>query len=306
MLFNGASTAGDPAVPNEDWVAATSDFVVLLDGATERTETSCHHGAAWYTRKLGAAIIASAASCSRPLEDVLADAIGEVAALHPECEPSHPGASPSAAAALVQFDSDVLRYAVLGDVTIVLDTADGVTAVSDQRVSQTALAERAVADSHPIGSAEKDDALVKMKHAELEVRNTPGGYWIAAADPSVVSHAITGTVAASDVKRIAVLSDGAARWFDLFGFTSWWGALEVMRYSGPRAVIEQVRVAERRDPDGVRYRRNKRCDDATVVFAATPEIGTPPEELSAERRAAAGADILAMLNSPHVMGEAAR
>lgn len=306
MLFNGATAAGDPAVPNEDWVAATSDFVVLLDGATERTETSCHHGAAWYTRKLGAAIIASAASCARPLEDVLADAIGEVAALHPECDPAHPGASPSAAAALVRLDSDVLRYAVLGDVTIVLDTADGVTAVSDQRVSQTALAERTEADRHPIGSAEKDAALVKMKHAELEARNTPGGYWIAAADPSVVTHAITGTVETSSVKRLAVLSDGAARYVDLFGSTSWWGALEVMRYSGPRAIIEQVRTAERRDPDGVRYRRNKRCDDATVVFASSPEIGEPPVEPSAEQRAAAGADILARLNSPQVMGEIAR
>ncbi len=46
---------GDPGTPNEDWVAVTSDLVVVLDGATVRTETGCVHGAAWYTGELGAA-----------------------------------------------------------------------------------------------------------------------------------------------------------------------------------------------------------------------------------------------------------
>jgi len=53
MIFTGATVAGDPAIPNEDWTAVTPDLVVMLDGATVRTETGCIHGAAWYARKLG-------------------------------------------------------------------------------------------------------------------------------------------------------------------------------------------------------------------------------------------------------------
>jgi hypothetical protein len=308
MIFSGATAAGDAATENEDWAAATSDLVVMLDGATVRTETGCRHGAAWYTRKLGASIIAAAAVRSHPLTDVLADAIRDVAELHPECDLAHPG-TPSAAAAIVRLDGDQLRYAVLGDVTLAVETADGVQSISDQRVTQTAAAERAVADSYPIGSPEKRAALLDMKVAELAARNTPGGYWVAAADPSVVTEAITGTVPIGEVRRLAVLTDGAARYVDLFGARrlSWAGALDVMARSGPRAVIEQLRTMETRDPDGVRYRRNKRHDDATVVFATATEI-TAPYELprNAQRSRAAGSDILAMLNSPHIMGEARR
>jgi hypothetical protein len=48
-------------------------------------------------------------------------------------------------------------------------------------VDKTARAEREEADRHPFGSAEKQAALLRMKHAELAARNQPGGYWVAAA-----------------------------------------------------------------------------------------------------------------------------
>ncbi|MEO7194302.1 MAG: hypothetical protein ABIZ05_05685 [Pseudonocardiaceae bacterium] len=130
MLFTGATVQGDPAVANEDWTAATPDLVVMLDGATVRTETGCRHGAAWYARKLGAAIIGHAAVRSRPLGQILADAIRDVATLHPECDLTHPG-TPSAGVAIVRLEGDVLRYLVLGDVAIVLDTTAGLDAISD-------------------------------------------------------------------------------------------------------------------------------------------------------------------------------
>jgi hypothetical protein len=294
MYFNGATAAGAPAVPNEDWVAATSDLLVLLDGATARTETGCRHGAAWYTRKLGANILASAATKDRPLDLVLADAISEVASLHPECDLDHPG-TPSAAAAIVRVSGGVLRYIVLGDVTVVLDTEAGAQAISDQRVSATAAAERAEADRHPIGSPGKTEALVAMKHGELAARNQESGYWIAATDPTVVEHAIMGEFPADSVKRLAILSDGAARFVDLFGLKSWDRALDLVGQLGPRYLIEQVRAVEHVDERGVAYRRNKRSDDATIVYA---EAGTRIAKTAPQGRPrpAAGADLLRWMN----------
>ena len=75
MFFTSATAPGKSGVPNEDWVAATSDLIVVLDGATIRTDTGCHHGVPWYTRKLGAGIIAGAASRAQTLTGALADAI---------------------------------------------------------------------------------------------------------------------------------------------------------------------------------------------------------------------------------------
>ncbi len=201
---------------NEDWLACSSDLIVVLDGATVRTETGCSHGPAWFARKLGAAIIGHAASRSRALPDVLSDAIRDVAALHADtCDLSDP-AAPSAAAAIVRVEDDTIRYLVLGDVTIVAEVAGEVVAVSDDRVSHTALDHRREADSFLIGTPEKTAAMQRMKKDELAAKNTAGGYWIAGSDPSAPEHAITGEWRTSDVTRLAVMTDGAARLVNLF------------------------------------------------------------------------------------------
>jgi hypothetical protein len=305
MYFTGATSAGSPDVLNEDWMATTSDLVVMLDGATIRTETGCRHGAAWYTRRLGAAIIANAAVRSTPLQQVLATAIREVAALHPECDLTHPG-TPSAAVGIVRFDSECLRYLVLGDITVVLDTIDGVTVVSDQRISASATAERAVVDRYLIGTREKATALVAMKHAELAARNTKDGYWIAAANPTAAQHAITVEVPMSAVHWLAVLTDGAARYVDLFHCADWAAVLSVLSRTGPQWFIDKlVRPVESADPLGARYRRNKRSDDATVVFAElVPVVDErvwsdfkPQTQLDAE------AELLARLDDPDNYGD---
>ncbi|MGQ0776584.1 MAG: hypothetical protein ACT4NY_19525 [Pseudonocardiales bacterium] len=285
-------------------MSATSDLVVMLDGATIRTETGCRHGAAWFTRKLGALIIARAASRSTPLDRVLANAISDVAALHPECDITHPG-TPSAAAAIVRLDADRLCYLVLGDVTIVLDTLEGVQTVSDQRVSTTAAAERAVVDRYLIGSPEKSEALVKMKHAELAARNQPGGYWIAAADPAAVTHAVSGEIRTEDVRRLAVLTDGAARFVDLFALGEWRTVLNVVARCGPQWFITQlVRSVESADPLGARYPRNKTSDDATVVFAELADVANVENRPDVLLEAELGKEeLLRLLDNPRIYGD---
>lgn len=306
MYFTGATAAGSPNVPNEDWVAATSDLVVMLDGATIRTETGCRHGAAWYTRKLGAAIIGHAAGRSTPLRGVLANAIFGVAQQHAdECDLTHPG-TPSAAVGIVRLDGELLRCLVLGDVTVVLDTSEGVTTISDQRISASAVAERAEVDRHVIGTPEKATALIAMKHAELAARNTRGGYWIAAADSAAAQHAITGEVPVATVRRLAVLTDGAARYVDLFHAADWGTTLGLLARSGPQWFIDHlVRPVEVADPWGARCPRNKCSDDATVVFAelaraadARDWAGIKPQtQLDAE------AELLGRLDSPELYGD---
>lgn len=306
MLYTSDTAPGDVGTPNEDWLATTSDLIVVLDGATARTDTGCHHGVAWFARKLGAAIIAAAAQSETPLPGVLAIAIREVAGLHPECDLAHAG-TPSAAVAIVRHEGAAVRYLVLGDVSVVLDTGGDPLVISDDRVSKTGTAERAEADRWPIGSPEKAAALLAMKHVELAARNQPDGYWIAAADPDAVKQAITGEVASSDIHRLAVLTDGAARLVAMFGRRDWWGALDLLEEVGPTEFIAHVRRAEALDSNGVEYHRNKKSDDATVVFA-TPKpyrsrvINHGPIDPAA-RRQAIGDTLERFLNNPNVVGE---
>ena len=235
----------------------------MLDGATARTETGCVHGVAWYARHLADAIIVNS---DLPPQDALARAIVQAADRHRMCDLEHPG-TPSAAVAIVQAWQDVLRYLVLGDVTIVADTRHGLQVVTDDRVSETATAERAVADALPYGSPLKAEALVRMKQAELAVRNVPGGFWIATSDPRVVKYALIGEFPLADVFRVALLTDGAARAVKPLQIHDWGSLMELLASAGPEELIRQVRAAESEDPEATRWPRNKIHDDATAVIA---------------------------------------
>jgi hypothetical protein len=160
---------------------------------------------------------------------------------------------------------------VLGDVTVVIDTGrPDLTVISDDRVNQTARAEREAADALPADSPGKAEALVRMKRAELAARNRPGGYWIAAGNPEAVKHALTGAVPLPAVRRVAMLTDGAARAVEPFGLHTWRTLLDSVASSGPGGIVAGVRRAEASDPKGVRWPRNKLSDDATIAYCGFP------------------------------------
>jgi len=257
-----ATEPGSAGVPSEDWAAATADLIVVLDGATARTETGCVHGIAWYAEHLGRALVDGASANGRPRADTLKAAIAAVADLHPQCDLSHPG-TPSAGVGIMRPDG---AYLVLGDVAIVAETTKGVQVVVDNRVSETAPAERAEVDRYLIGTPEKAAALIPMKRAELAARNVEGGYWIAAAEPAAADHALTGVFDLPEAARVAVVTDGAARGV-AFGLMTWETLLNVAATEGPATLIRQVRTAEQSDPLGAAWPRNKASDDATTVVA---------------------------------------
>lgn len=262
MQVSAASEPGSPDRPNEDAVLVTAGMVAVLDGTTVRTATGCVHGLPWFVDTLAAYL---AKNKSLAPSDALSAAIAETAETHSAtCDLSHPG-TPSAFIAIVQVHECSLRYLVLGDVTLVLDTVDGLRIITDNRVRATALAERAEADALPADSPAKAEALVRMKHAELAARNVPGGFWIAGADPTVVEHALTGTVPVKAVSRVALLTDGAARAVDTFKVYDWPDFFTAVTADGPSKLIERVRIAEDADPMGIRQPRNKIHDDATVA-----------------------------------------
>jgi hypothetical protein len=70
----------------------------------------------------------------------------------------------------------------------------------------------------------------------------------------------------SELSRVALLSDGAARAVDLFQLTDWAGVLDLLTTSGPRGLIERVRRVELGDIDTTRWPRNKISDDATAIY----------------------------------------
>ena len=117
------------------------------------------------------------------------------------------------------------------------------------------------------GTPERDALRRKYVAAVEGLRNAPGGFLTAAADPGVAAHAVTGRLPRSDVRAVAALSDGAGRLVEVFGLTDWAGAFALLRKAGCDALIADVRAAELADPDGTAHPRGKRHDDATAALA---------------------------------------
>lgn len=256
---------GDPNAENEDVAVIGENVYVVLDGLTARTETGCIHGVAWFAHELANAIVRNV----DPLSPQAALEIGirHVVALHANtCDLARP-ATPCAAAAIAHVGPETLSYAILGDVSIVLDIGH-ITAISDPRITTTAAKERQEADAIPIGDPTKPAALRRMKVAELATRNTDNGYWIAGARPEAAKHPIVGEVPRSIVRRLAVLTDGAARAVEDFHLFDWPAALDLLSQHGPSELIRRVRQAERSDAAATRRPRNKVSDDAAVIFAS--------------------------------------
>jgi hypothetical protein len=272
-----ATQAGSQDSPNEDWAGVLAPgLAVVLDGlsAPDGTGTGCRHGTPWYVSQLGPRLLTLAADPARSLVDALAEAIQQVASLHPGCDLKHPG-TPSATMVLLRAHDEGANYLALADAVLLLDTADGLNVVSDERVNQLAGKEREAANRVPTGSALKLRRRAQLTRALRRARNRPGGYWVAAADPQAASQAVTGSLPGKTLHRAVLLSDGATRLVDPFGLATWEELLGMLQESGPDELLRQVRAAEAIDPEGRQWPRTKRSDDATVVYLALDQATSP-------------------------------
>ncbi|MBE1531600.1 protein phosphatase 2C domain-containing protein [Actinomadura algeriensis] len=236
-----------PGRENEDFVAAGSGWVVLLDGATAPPglDGGCRHDPAWLVRRIGGRVAAGlAAEDGEPLPDLLAEAIKVTAEAHAgTCDLGDPD-SPSATVSMLRRRADAVDWLVLADSPIVLETDGGVSVRRDDRI---------------------DRLPSYTREAVRAARNSPGGFWVASTKPEAAYEARTGRVPLRGLRRAAVLSDGASRLVERFGLLTWAGLLEVLAEEGPAEVVRRTREAEAARP-ATAAGRGKRHDDATAVL----------------------------------------
>lgn len=266
MLVSLATEPGSPDGRNEDWVGATSNLAIVLDGLSEGAETGCRHGTPWFVRELGSELLHLAGDPNESLQNALAQAIINVAESHCQtCDLGHPG-SPCTTVAILRESGDALDYLVLSDSMIVFDIATGPLVISDRSVESVATGETAAAYS----VAANDPAHAELHHAVINaqqlMRNQPGGYWVAQSDPAAARHARSDSVRAEEVRSALVLSDGAARAVVDFGALNWPELIAAGEKGGPQEIIQLTRQLEVQDAEGKKWRRYKQFDDASVIL----------------------------------------
>ncbi|MEV7531932.1 hypothetical protein [Streptomyces hydrogenans] len=254
MRSEVATLPGSPERPNEDWAAAAlpasggGGTLVLLDGVTPPAgDVGCVHTVPWFTARLGGTLTElSASRADLTLSEILSLAIRRTAELHADtCDLSHVR-TPQATVVLARWDAAAVDHLVLSDSVLLLRAPDGaVRAVRDDRldrIPREALRSHAAAD---------------------RLRNSEGGFFTAAADPAVAERAVTGRTPLEEVRALAALTDGAARWVERFGAGDWTECAGVLAKEGPAGLLQRVRVLE--SASAGRW-RGKLHDDATAVY----------------------------------------
>ncbi|MDX3852120.1 protein phosphatase 2C domain-containing protein [Streptomyces sp. AK02-01A] len=257
MRIELATAHGAAARPNEDWTTVAlpasgeGGTLVILDGVTPPAgDDGCVHGVPWFTARLGGALAElSGSRRDMTLAEILSASILRTADSHREtCDLSHVR-TPQATVVLVRWGADAVEHLVLSDSTLLIESPDGdVQAVLDDRLDRV--------PREALRSVASADAL----------RNAENGFFTAAADPSVAARAVTGGTPSTRVRALLALTDGAARWVEVFREGTWTDCLALVRKSGPQELIDRVRAAESADPDGLAFRRGKPSDDATVAY----------------------------------------
>lgn len=263
MRSDVATLPGSPERPNEDWAAAAlpasghGGTVVVLDGVTPPAgDDGCVHGVPWFTARLGGALTElSASRPDMPLPGILSVAIRRTADAHRDtCDLSHVR-TPQATVVLARWDEASVEHLVLSDSALLLEAPDGsVRAVLDDRLDRV------------------PDEILRSLEATDRLRNREGGFFTAAADPSVAGRAVTGTTPRTGVRALAALTDGASRWVELFGAGGWTECFGVLREEGPSGLLRRVRALETADAEAGGVRRWKLHDDATAVYAELRDL----------------------------------
>lgn len=249
-----AATAAGGAAANEDLVLVSDSWALVLDGVTRYPDDGCVHDVPWYVTQLAAAL-AAALTAGGELSEVLRRGIAAVTEAHRDtCDVGDP-VTPAATAALARFDGDRFEWLVLGDSAVVIARAGSeLRAESDDRLARLPDPPRSEMVGHvrryPVGYI-------------AEVRNRPGGFWVASSDPDAADQALTGSEPLTGIDTAALLTDGVTRLVERYGRT-WSQLLELAATGGPRRLIDEVRAEERADR---RFGPNaKRHDDATAVL----------------------------------------
>lgn len=227
--------------PTEDRIVRLPNAVVVLDGAT--TLEPVPFGPGRYAEQLGGEL-ARGLPPSASLPDLLGRAIGAVAARHG----LRPGYTPTSTVAILRWSSSDVDVLVLGDSPVVLfDNSATPEVVSDDRL---------------IGL--RDAGLLRGGGDVASLRNVDGGFWVAGADPEAAARAVC--VRRAFVRAAMVCSDGVSIGVDEYGLFTWADALAMARRSGPAAVLEAVRAAERADASRTRWPRGKVHDDQALAL----------------------------------------
>lgn len=275
-VLDEISLPGSPERVNEDAYGATGTIAFVLDGVTGLADTQLLEGksdAAWVAgaaRDLFLENGPGRAGDLRGLIRTVAEGILRRFERERLREPTERYELPWTTLSMIGITGDTLHIAYLGDSRALVETAEGEVHNFGMYKSRTAfekkMSERFVAQGKGIGvGVMRATVLPEMRRVRNTV-NTQGGFWVLGADPEAAAHAGVTSLALSGPATVLLTTDGFYALTEDYEVFDDRDLIATGQTLGLAPMGAQLRKIEDEDPNGQRYARMKKSDDATALL----------------------------------------
>jgi hypothetical protein len=274
-FLDALSIPGHPAKPNDDAWGQTSTAAVVLDGATNLSESLLpgESDAAWLARFAARRLMAHCNDGAH-VREALARALGEAEkSFHGlrRRPPKRNHENPYASMMLIGAASGGFEALWFGDCAALVKRPSAAVEVIGEAFDKRAAEAKRVkmlADAKglaPAAAGARPEFLSALRAARDAI-NTGNGGWLFGPDPKAAEHVRAKTVAASPGTLVLLASDGFLALACDYGAYDVEGLVATAFGKGLEALGAELRAIEANDAEGRRFPRFKTSDDATAVL----------------------------------------
>lgn len=273
-VIEGLSLGGSVERVNEDAFGAAGSIAFVLDGVTSLCETPLMPGksdAAWASHTARDLLLAHGATRGGDLRGLVTSVAEGITAKF-EAERARPPREryelPWTTLSLIGLEAGRLNLAYVGDSRVLVETDDDEVhnfgTNPSRSAFETRLAQKMIAARR--GQGLSPQAVLPELRAARNTVNTNTGYWLLGADAAVGAKATVTSLALSGPATVLLATDG---FYALVEDYQRYGDRELIATAqtiGLSALMRELRHIEDEDPNGERFPRMKKSDDATALL----------------------------------------
>ena len=273
-VLDTLSIPGDPLKPNDDAFAHLNNAAVVLDGATSLGDSLLpgESDAAWIAHFGARRLMAHIRDGEAPraaLRYALADAKKSFEALRRR-EPKEIWELPYASMALAVEAPGGFDFLWFGDCAGLLRHGDGRIDVLGHSFAAKAREAKGAATAArelqraPVAADSLSPYLPLLRRERNRMNS--GKRWAFSPVPEAAAHVHETMVRAAQGAHLILASDGFLALLSDYGAYGAESLFAAALAKGLGALGEELRAIEDKDPDGRKFPRFKKCDDATAVL----------------------------------------
>ena len=274
-FVDALSIPGNPAKPNDDAWGQTSNAAVVLDGATNLGESLLpgESDAAWIARFAARRLMTHCQEGAAPLDALratLGDAEKSFVGLRRR-RPKENYENPYASMMFIRATGKGLETLWFGDCVALVKRPDSAVEIAGEAFDKRAAESRRVAmlakakGLAPAAGVNRPEFLSALRAARNSV-NTEKGGWLFGPDVRAADHVRGKHIDAPAGTTLLLASDGFLALASDYGLYDAESLIEGARTKGLEALGRELRLTEESDPEGLRFARFKKSDDATAVL----------------------------------------